>query len=148
MELIEGVKIRQLRAIPDDRGRLTEILRSDWDEFIKFGQIYFTTANPGIIKAWHYHKIQTDCFFCIKGKARVALYDSRSDSKSFKQINEFLVGESNLQLIIIPPLVFHGFKAISDEEAIMLNIPTELYNYRDPDEYRIPSDSKDINYIW
>jgi len=148
MKTIEGVKVKQLKVLPDDRGQLAEILRSDWDEFVKFGQVYYTTARPGVVKAWHYHKIQTDYFFCIKGKAKVALYDSRPESPTYKEINEFMVGEINPALIVIPPLVFHGFKAISEQEAIMINIPTELYNYDNPDEYRLPFDSREIGYVW
>ena len=40
-ELIEGVKVRELRVIGDERGFLMELLRSDWEEFDKFGQVLF-----------------------------------------------------------------------------------------------------------
>ena len=53
--MIEGVKIKKLKVIPDERGRLMEMLRSDDDLFIKFGQVYMTTAYPGVVKGWHYH---------------------------------------------------------------------------------------------
>ena len=53
--MIEGVKVKKLKVMPDDRGRLMEILRSDDEIFQKFGQVYMTTAFPGIVKAWHFH---------------------------------------------------------------------------------------------
>jgi dTDP-4-dehydrorhamnose 3,5-epimerase len=63
---IDGVIIRNLRIIPDERGWLMEILRCDDPQFRKFGQVYLSTAYPGVVKAWHYHKKQTDNFTCLK----------------------------------------------------------------------------------
>ena len=73
MKLIDGVKIKKLRVNSDERGRLTEILRNDDDIFKKFGQVYFTTAYPGVVKAWHYHKLQEDNFTCLHGMAKIGM---------------------------------------------------------------------------
>ncbi len=146
--LIEGVKVRQLKAIPDERGWLMELLRSDWEEFDRFGQMYMTSCYPGVVKGWHYHKKQTDHFVCVHGMAKVVLYDSREGSKTKGLVNEFFMGERNPILLKIPPLVYHGFKGMGDKEAWIINIPTELYNYLEPDEYRVPYDSKEIPYDW
>jgi dTDP-4-dehydrorhamnose 3,5-epimerase len=146
--MIEGVKTKKLRVIPDERGRLMEILRSDWEVFEKFGQVYITTAYPGVVKAWHYHKIQSDNFAVISGMARVALYDGREGSPTKGEVAEFFIGEHNPLLIHIPPGVYHGFKAVGEAEAIVLNSPTELYNYDSPDEYRLDPYDNDIPYDW
>ena len=108
--MIDGVKVRRLRFIPDERGFLMEMLRSDWEEYERFGQVYVTAAYPGVVKAWHYHKKQTDHFVCIHGMAKVALYDGREDSPTYREVVEFFVGRLNPCLIKIPPLVMHGFK--------------------------------------
>ncbi|MBI2877799.1 MAG: dTDP-4-dehydrorhamnose 3,5-epimerase family protein, partial [Candidatus Tectomicrobia bacterium] len=115
--MIEGVKVKKLRVIPDERGRLMEMLRSDDELFIKFGQTYITTAFPGAVKAWHYHKLQTDHFVVIHGMMKVVLYDNRPDSKTQGDVNEFFMGDHNPMLLAIPPMVFHGFKCISPFEA-------------------------------
>jgi dTDP-4-dehydrorhamnose 3,5-epimerase len=146
--MIEGAKTKKLRVIPDERGWLMEILRADDEIFEKFGQVYVTTAYPNVVKAWHYHKKQTDNFTCIKGMMKVALYDAREDSPTYKEVNEFFVGEKNLVLISVPPMVYHGFKAIGTETAYFLSIPTLPYNYEEPDEYRLPPDTKKIPYDW
>lgn len=148
MELIEGVKLKNLRVIPDERGWLMEILRNDDDIFERFGQVYITTAYPGVVKGWHYHKIQTDNFTCIKGMMKVVLYDGRVDSPTYNEINEFFIGEKNPKLISVPPYVFHGFKAIGTETAFFLSVPTEPYNYDEPDEYRASPDDPEIGYDW
>ncbi len=146
--MIKGVKIKQLKTIPDERGRLMEIVRSDDQDFIKFGQAYITTAYPGVVKGWHYHKIQTDNITAVKGMIKLVLYDSRKDSPTYKEINEFFIGEHNAIVVQIPKLVFHGFKCISETEAIMFNCPTEPYNRENPDEYRLDPHSKEIPYQW
>jgi len=91
--LIEGVAARRAKVIPDERGRLGEIMRADDPWFEKFGQVYFTTTYPGVVKAWHYHKKQTDHFYVTKGTLKVALYDEREDSPTRGTVNEIYLGE-------------------------------------------------------
>ena len=78
--MIEGVQVKQLRVIPDQRGRLMEILRCDDDLFRKFGQVYMTTLYPDVVKGWHYHKVQYDSFAVVAGMVQIACYDAREDS--------------------------------------------------------------------
>ena len=146
--MIEGVKVKKLKVIPDERGRLMEMLRSDDDLFIKFGQIYMTTAYPGVVKGWHYHKKQVDNFVVVKGMMKVVLYDDRDNSSTKGEVNEFFMGEHNPILLQIPLLVYHGFKCISDGEAMCINCPTQLYDYKEPDEFRIPAHTDKIPYDW
>jgi dTDP-4-dehydrorhamnose 3,5-epimerase and related enzymes len=146
--LIEGVHVKQQRLNTDERGFLMEIMRPDWDVFRKFGQVYVTSAYPGVVKAWHYHKNQWDNFVCVRGMMKVALYDDREGSPTKGAINEFIIGERNSHLIQIPPLVYHGFKCISTEEALIVNVPTEMYHYDQPDEFRLPPDTEEIPYDW
>ena len=146
--MIDGVRVKQLRVIPDERGRLMEILRSDDAMFLKFGQLYMTTAHPGVVKGWHYHKKQVDNFAVVKGMIKLVLYDRREDSPTRGEINEFFLGVHSPQLVQIPALVLHGFKCVGDEEAIVLNCPTELYHHGDPDEFRVDPFSGEVPYDW
>jgi dTDP-4-dehydrorhamnose 3,5-epimerase len=146
--MIDGVATKALKAIPDERGRLMEILRSDDEVFEKFGQCYMTTAYPGVVKGWHYHRVQTDHFTCVKGMIKLVLYDGREDSPTHGEVNEFFMGDHNPILVRIPSYVFHGFKCISEEEAIVINVPSEPYNHEDPDEYRIPPHDAEVPYDW
>jgi len=146
--MIEGVVTKQLKQIADERGWLIEILRSDWEHFQKFGQVYVTAAYPQVVKAWHMHKKQTDNIACIKGMIKLVLYDDREKSKTKGEINEFAIGEKNLLMITVPPRVWHGFKTITEEYALIINIPTELYNYKEPDEHRLPPNTDKIPYDW
>ena len=146
--MIEGVKIKKLRIIPDERGRVMEILREDDDMFIKFGQVYMTTVYPGVVKGWHYHKKQTDSLCAIKGMAKLVIYDARKDSISHGQISELVIGEYNPIIVQIPPFVYQGFKGLGKEETIIINTPTEVYNQNEPDEFRIDPYTNEIPYDW
>ena len=146
--MIDGVKVKKLKVVPDDRGRLMEILRRDEELFEQFGQVYVTTAYPGIIKAWHYHKLQSDNFTCVTGKIRLALYDSRKDSPTYREVNEFVLSFEEPILVHIPPFIYHGFKCVDKKESIIINTVTEPYNKQNPDEYRLDAFENDINYDW
>jgi dTDP-4-dehydrorhamnose 3,5-epimerase len=146
--MIHGVTVRKLSVIPDERGYLMEMLRSDWLEYERFGQVYVTAVYHGVVKGWHYHRIQTDHFICVSGMAKVVLYDDRENSATQGEVNEFFMGHLNPILVKIPPGVMHGFKGISQETALIVNVPTELYNYSEPDEYRIPPHSDQVPYDW
>jgi dTDP-4-dehydrorhamnose 3,5-epimerase len=146
--MIAGVRTKTLRMIADERGRLMEILRSDDEIFTKFGQVYMTTAKPGVVKAWHWHKLQTDHFTCIAGRMKLVLYDARPNSPTRGEVNEFVVGDDNRLLVAIPPMVYHGFQCISDVETIVINVPTEPYNHEHPDELRLPPDDPSVPYRW
>ena len=146
--MIDGALIKQLRVVPDERGFLMEMLRNDDPFFQRFGQAYITACYPGVVKGWHYHRIQTDHFVCVKGMAKVVLYDSREDSPTHGKVQEVFMGERNPILLRIPSHVMHGFKAVGTETAMIINFPTELYNHNQPDEYRMPWDTPEIPYDW
>lgn len=146
--MIRGVMVKKLKLIPDERGRLMEILRCDEKIFKKFGQVYMTTAKPGVVKAWHYHKKQDDNFTCIRGRMRLALYDARKGSPTRGEVNDFVISLADPMLVTIPKNVYHGFKAVSDEEAVVINVPTRPYDRKHPDEYRVDAFENDIPYDW
>ena len=136
--IIEGVRTKALKVIPDDRGWLMEILRvDDPDLFTKFGQTYVSATYPGVVKAWHYHKQQVDNFACVAGMVKLVLIDTRPGSSTEGAINEFFLGIHNPTLVQVPNLVYHGWKCIDTQPAIVVNVPTEPYHYTEPDEYRL-----------
>jgi dTDP-4-dehydrorhamnose 3,5-epimerase len=146
--MIKGVKVKNLKKIDDDRGWLMEMLRKDDPDFLGFGQVYITTALPGVVKGWHYHTLQTDNFVCVNGTALVALYDARKDSATYREVNKFILSVKEPKLIQIPNFVYHGFKALEGREASIINCPTELYNYDKPDELRVDAHDNKIPFDW
>lgn len=146
--MIDGVKIKRLTVHADQRGRLMEVLRRDDELFTRFGQVYITTVYPGAVKAWHYHKLQTDNLATLVGMVQIALYDAREDSPTKGEVNVFHAGVHNPMVVQVPAMVYHGFKNVGTEEAVVLNVPTEPYRHDDPDEYRIDPHDNDIPHDW
>ncbi|MBI2863684.1 MAG: dTDP-4-dehydrorhamnose 3,5-epimerase family protein [Chloroflexi bacterium] len=146
--MIHGVELKQLKANADERGYLMEILREDDDIFERFGQVYVSLNYPGVVRAWHYHKLQNDFFAVVKGMVKVALYDARDDSPTRGVVQEVFLGERNSQLLRIPVGVLHGYKTVGCEPSLLLNFPTKTYNRNQPDEYRLPWNTAEIPYDW
>lgn len=135
---IDGVKVKALRVVPDERGWLMEILRADDpDLFSRFGQVYVSATYPGVVKAWHYHERQDDHFACVAGMVKLVLVDTRDASPTRGAVNEFFLGALNPVIVRVPRLVYHGWKCISVEPSLVVNVPTEPYRHDEPDEYRL-----------
>lgn len=135
---IHDVKTKTLRVMPDERGWLMEILRADEPElFSKFGQVYVSATYPGVVKAWHYHRVQVDHFACVAGMIKLVLIDTREESPTRGAVNEFYIGSQNPLLVQVPNLIYHGWKCIGMEPSLVVNVSTEPYRHADPDEYRL-----------
>lgn len=135
---IVGVQVKALRAIPDERGWLMEILRRDETDLLpRFGQVYVSATYPGVVKGWHYHKKQVDNFACVAGMVKLVLIDTREDSPTKDIVNEFFIGVHNPLLVQVPSLVYHGWKCISAEASLVVNVPSEPYDREAPDEFRV-----------
>jgi dTDP-4-dehydrorhamnose 3,5-epimerase len=145
---IHDVRAKPLRRIPDERGWLMEILRADDAEFFtQFGQVYVSATYPGVVKAWHYHERQVDNFACIAGMVKLVLVDTRDDSPTRGAVDEFFIGALDPMIVQVPNLVYHGWKCVSEEMALVVNVPSEPYRYEAPDEHRIaPHDT--LPYDW
>jgi len=146
--MIDGVKLKALKVIPDERGRLTEILRRDDELFEAFGQVYVTATYPGVVKAWHKHERQADNIACVAGMIKVALYDAREGSPTHGEINQFYMGIHKPALLHVPAGIHHGWMCVSQEEAVVVNVPTEPYDHEHPDEQRLDPYDNAIPYDW
>ena len=100
------------------------MLRSDDEIFKKFGEIYFSTCYPGVIKGWHEHKEQIQNYTVIQGMIKLVLFDNRQNSSTYKNLLEIFIGDLNYVLIKIPTGVINGYKCIGDKTAIIANCAT------------------------
>ncbi len=148
--MIEGVEKRDLHVNTDERGHLVELFRDDWELYDpEPAMSYYSMTYPGITRAWHRHNHgQVDHFVCPKGRIKVGIYDDRKNSPTKGEVNSFIIGEHNQKVIRIPGDCWHGFKAIGDEPVFLINMPTKLYDYEDPDEERLPYDTDKIPLDW
>ena len=146
-ELIDGVKLREVRNVPKENGLLTEVFRADWAlDAGGVGQVFQVVLAPGGLSAWHAHQFTTDRLFASHGLVKVVLFDARTRSPTHGRLNEFRVGLLRPTLIVVPPGVWHGVQNISREPGCLLNMPDRAYSYDDPDHWRLPPDSPEIPY--
>lgn len=143
---ISGVKIVQLKRIPDERGEVMHMLRVDDLLFEKFGEIYFSSAWPGVIKAWHLHRQMTLNYVVVSGDIKLVLYDSREGSSTFGCLLEIFVSERNYFLIQIPALVWNGWKCLGSQKAIVANLATLPHQKEEME--RLDPFSDKIPYSW
>jgi dTDP-4-dehydrorhamnose 3,5-epimerase len=144
--MIEGIQILPLRRIPDERGMILHMLRADAPHFEAFGEIYFATAYPGVIKGWHLHRRMTLNYACISGMIKLVLADRRAGSPTMGQIQEIFIGDDNYQLVKIPPGIWNGWKCIGTDRALLANCSTQVH---DPGEMtRLDPFSPEIGYDW
>ncbi len=143
---IEGVKIVSLNLFADERGAVSHMLRCSDPHFIHFGEIYFSTINLGVTKAWKNHKTVTANYACIYGEVRFVMYDERDTSSTRGNLVEINIGPDNYSLIVVPPGVWNGFHGFGKPFSIVASCSTEVYN---PDEFeRIKPNSSKIPYQW
>ncbi len=144
--MIDGVVVRPLKRIPDERGSVLHMFRRDEPEAGDFGEIYFSKVYPGAVKAWHLHKEMTLRYAVPVGMIKLVLYDDRSGSRTRGEIQEIFSGEDAYQLVIIPPRVWNGFKGIGTRPALVANCASIPH---DPTEIeRRPAHDPGIPYEW
>jgi dTDP-4-dehydrorhamnose 3,5-epimerase len=144
--MIEGVLAIPLKRIPDERGTVLHMLKRTDPHFVEFGEIYFSTIYPGVVKGWHKHAEMTLNYACVHGRIKLVLFDDRDGSPTRGEIMEFFLGPDNYSLIQIPPGVWNGFKGMGNETAVVANCCTHTH---DPKRsIRLDPFDNDIPYDW
>jgi dTDP-4-dehydrorhamnose 3,5-epimerase len=151
--LVAGVQFRPTRPVPHEDGHVTEVARASWELLASpIVQVHITTTFAGRVRAWGLHPMGTDRLFVVSGLVKLAVYDGRKESPTFGHLSEFVVSEKNPGLLIVPPNLYHGWKNIGTTEAVIINMPTRMYQYEGPDALDLPWDSEAarrvIPYVW
>jgi dTDP-4-dehydrorhamnose 3,5-epimerase len=140
---LEGVKIRQLRRLPDERGLFTEMMRADWGELLgedRVMQANLSSTYPNVVRAWHRHELgQVDYFVVIRGAAKICAYDEAT-----KGMDAVVSTGESLQVVRVPGHYWHGFKVLGPEPAMIAYFMNKLYDYAHPDELRRPWDDEAV----
>lgn len=144
--MIDGVRISPLKQIPDERGKVMHMLRADDPGFERFGEIYFSTVYPGVIKGWHLHSRMTINYAVPFGAIKLVLFDDRDGSATTGELQEIFLGDANYALVTVPPFVWNGFKGIASPYSVVANCATIPH---DPTEItRLDPFSPKIKYDW
>jgi dTDP-4-dehydrorhamnose 3,5-epimerase len=148
--VIDGVRISPYAQWPDDRGYFLEVARMGQGLGAAFPaestQVSAALSYPGTIKAFHFHRHQTDLWVPALGMFQVVLVDFRPQSVTFGVKNTLYVGWLKPWQIMIPPGVGHGYKVIGGDSAMLVYVTNRFYNPQD--EGRIPYNDPSIAYDW
>ena len=145
--MIDGVIVHALRQIPDDRGTVMHMLRATDPHFAGFGEVYFSTIYPGVVKGWHLHRRMIINYAVPHGRIKLVLFDDREGSRTRGSLEELYLGDGNYALVQVPPLVWNGFKGVGVDMAIVANCASIVH---DPNEIaRLdPMNNDVIPYDW
>lgn len=141
---IQGVLIQNLNQIENKKGAVLHMLRADSPIFSRFGEVYFSLINPGMIKAWKRHKLMTQHFAVPMGQILLVIYDDRIESPTHGEVGEFTLGRPDHYFLVrIPPMVWYGFQGLATMTSLVANCsdlphdPQELEK-RDTADSNIP----------
>jgi dTDP-4-dehydrorhamnose 3,5-epimerase len=146
-ELITGVTLTELRQISDSRGTVLHMLRSDAQDFTRFGECYFSEVMPGAVKAWKRHRAQTQNLSVPVGRILMVLYDDRQSSQTRGRLQVFELGRPDAyQRLRIPLGLWYGFRCISTMPALLVNCPDLVHDPTEGDT--LPLTDGAIPYVW
>ncbi|HTO92095.1 MAG TPA: dTDP-4-dehydrorhamnose 3,5-epimerase family protein [Candidatus Sulfotelmatobacter sp.] len=144
---IHGVIVRDLTVHLDGRGEVTELYSRPWmkDGLESVEHVYQSATDYGVVKCWHLHQVHTDQFTVTRGKLQVSLVDVRESSPTFRHVNTLFLGSLKPRLIKIPPMILHGWKALTAPEVLVVNFQSHVYDVKD--EFKFPWDTV-LSEIW
>jgi dTDP-4-dehydrorhamnose 3,5-epimerase len=144
--MIRDVQVVPLKRISDERGTVSHMLRRDDPHFREFGEIYFSSVYPGVVKGWHLHERMVLNYACVVGTIKLVLFDERPGSPTKGQLQTVYLGERNYVLVTVPPGVWNGFMNVDAHEAVVANCATIPH---DPAEIRrMDPHASHIPYDW
>jgi dTDP-4-dehydrorhamnose 3,5-epimerase len=141
---LHGVIAHQPPIHVDHRGALVEMFTRPefWEK--DFAYAYQTSIRPGMLKGWFAHQEKMDRYHIVAGELLLLLYDDRPESPTRGQAQKLLLSERSARQVLIPPRIWHLSLNVGQGEAILVNLPSSLYNHEKPDRAHIPFDSADI----
>ena len=125
--MIKDVSINSLRTIPDERGSIKHMLKCTDKVFTKFGEVYFSEIRGGFIKAWKKHSKMTLRLVVPVGMVRFVFFDKSAKRK----LHDVSIGRDKYSLITVPPGIWFGFRGISFDLNLVMNIADIVH---DPNE--------------
>lgn len=146
--MIDGVVVKPLKLVMNERGRLMEVQRCDDGVYPGFGQLYVTETLPGVVKAWYRHHAQVDQIAPVMGSAELVLYDDRDASVTRGDVQSLVLDWTSPTLVQIPVGVWHGFRCLGEQSLFLLHLNDAAQDPDHLDEDRLPFDTDAIPYRW
>ena len=144
MGKIDGLDVTPLKIIETVGGNVLHAMKSTEEQFVGFGEVYFSTVHPGIVKAWKKHRKMTLNLVVPVGKILFVCFDDRKSSPTCGIYNEIEMSIKNYQRLTVPPMIWMGFQGTSNEMSLLLNVASIPHEQNEMDI----KDLSAIKYDW
>jgi len=139
------ISVKHLKIHLDERGYIYEMLRCDDSAFIEYGQTYCNMTTPGTIKGFHLHYDNIDNITCVSGAIKLVLIHV---SHNQPEIREFFLSIENPIMVTVPAGVWHAWKCISKEPALIINSSSKPFDSLNTREERTDPINNPWGYEW
>lgn len=139
--LIDGVLVTPQKRILNPKGDILHAMKRSGVGYAGFGEAYFSTVHPGVIKGWKRHRSATLNLVVPVGVVRFVIYDDRHDSATAGRFFDIALGEENHARLTVSPGLWVAFKGMSEGGSMLLNISNEEHDPAEADNidlYAIP----------
>ena len=127
-----------LRIVKNGRGDILHALKASDETFTTFGEAYFSSVVPGVVKGWKKHTRMTLNLIVPLGEVKFVIFDEK-----IKKFLTFSLSQKNYQRLTIPPNLWLAFKGL-DEVNMVLNIASIEHDASEC----INCDIQEIPYEW
>ena len=128
MDELTYPEIIPLKIIEGPLGDVRHILKSGENQFIAFGEAYFSTVNFGAIKGWKKHTRMQSNIVIATGEVKFVLYDARENSRDYGKTKEITLSPIHYQRLTIPSGIWFAFMGTGKEQNLLLNIASILHD--------------------
>ncbi len=144
--MYKKIKLTELKQLVDKRGSVLHMLRNDDEDFVSFGECYFSEILPGVIKGWKRHNKQTQNISVPVGVLKFVIYDT-SNEQDKNNIHEFTIGRPDRYYRLkIPPGIWYSFRCISEQTALIVNCVDIPHDPSETDTLEIINDKIPFNW--
>ena len=135
---VQDINIHRLKKIDLPGGGVLRGLRKSDQDYIGFGEAYFSQVDFGAIKAWKLHTKMTMNIMVPIGEVHFAFIDEMGGFRTET------LGANNYARLSVPPGIWFGFKGLNSPSSLILNISDIPHNPKEIER----KDLNSINFDW
>lgn len=141
---MEYITKENLKIINADEGSVLHFIKSSDRGYIGFGEVYFSTVKKNSIKAWKMHREMTLNLVVPVGSVHFKFLDARPGSREYMKEQDFILDQDPYIRLTVPPMIWFGFKGLSDGLNLLSNQANIIHNPEEVD--RKPLGSFNVNW--
>ena len=135
---MSDIKVRKLTIHSNDKGDLLKGFLKSENQNVDVNEVYISEIKFNHTKAWKKHNSMTSNLIVAYGEIKIVVL--KDDGSFFSEV----ISKNNYKMITIPPGFWFGFKGVSAETSLLLNIANEEHDNEESEEV----DVSKIKYDW